>query len=500
MKVLLCVLDGLGLREEPEGNAFALSASPNLKGWLSSGASARLQASGRHVGLPDGVMGNSEVGHLAMGSGRAVDQDLVRIDKAAETGLARVPAIRDALERGRTASLHLLGLLSDGGVHSHERHLHALLAEAAKAAVRNVFVHAILDGRDTPPRSADRYLASLGREMARLGTGELATVSGRYYAMDRDERWDRTKLAYDALVLGAGPQAPSAGEALTSAYARGETDEFVKPTITSSRTEARLRDGDAAIFFNFRADRARQLTRALSDASFQEFRRDRAPRLHLVTMTRYDASIPVPAAFPPEAPRDTVGEIVSRQGLRQLRIAETEKYAHVTYFFNGGREEPFRGEERILVPSKREVSTYDRLPEMSAPEITRALLPRLPDGPELIVLNYANVDMVGHTGLLPAAIKACEVVDACLGDVVPAARQAGYEILITSDHGNVERMMTADGTPHTAHTTNAVPVVYIGSRRARLRDGELADIGATILDLLGIPRPEAMTGRSLLTA
>ncbi|HVL88084.1 MAG TPA: 2,3-bisphosphoglycerate-independent phosphoglycerate mutase [Candidatus Thermoplasmatota archaeon] len=500
-RVLLCILDGWGIGTGGPEDAFAAAKAPTLKGWLASAPVARLSASGRSVGLPDGVMGNSEVGHLAMGSGRAVDQDLVRIDEAIAAGaLAAVPALAAAFEKAKvkSARLHLLGLLSDGGVHSHERHLHALLSAAAAAGVPRVYVHAVLDGRDTPPRSAGTYVDRLRQALARAGTGRIATVGGRYYAMDRDKRWDRVKLAHDALVAGRGLAAADAAAALAEAYARGEDDEFVKPTVLDA--EGTLRDGDVVVLFNFRPDRARQVTRALAEETFGEFERLARPRVHIVTMTRYDASYAVDVAFPPQAPRGVVGEVVAGAGLLQLRIAETEKYAHVTYFFNGGREEPFAGERRILVPSRR-VATYDLVPEMSAREITAELRAALaaPTPPDLVVLNFANMDMVGHTGHFAPAVAACEAVDACLAELVPEARARGYDVLVTADHGNVEKMRTADGVPHTAHTESPVPAILLSDGRARLRPhGELGDVGPTVLSLLGLPIPLEMTTKSLL--
>lgn len=545
--VALVVLDGWGLAPPGPGNAVALARTPNLDRWALRHPCAVLGAAGEAVGLTEGQMGNSNVGHLNLGAGRVVYQDLARINRALATGSFRknpvlVETVRHGAEPGRR--LHLIGLVSPGGVHSHQRHLYGLLELARDLGARDVAVHAFLDGRDVPPQSAKEYLAELEEVMARLGVGRVATVAGRYWAMDRDRRWDRTERAYRALVAGEGCRAASALEAVDEAYARGETDEFVAPTVIArggpsgdagvrpgearvSPGDTRVRPGDAVIFFNFRPDRARQLTRAFVFADFDAFER---PGGHLdlcfATMTVYDATFPVPAAFPPEDVRRTLGELVSEAGLRQLRIAETEKYAHVTYFFSGGREQPFPGEDRVLVPSPK-VTTYDLCPEMSAPEVAAEGARRVASGAyDFIVLNLANPDMVGHTGNLEAAVKALEAVDRAAGVFVGAVTATGGLALVLSDHGNAEKMVDEEtGQPHTAHTTSPVPLVLVGRgewERApapgggagsapgpnglgahhpwarREPDGILADVAPTVLELLGLARPPEMTGSSLL--
>ncbi|MDK2927665.1 MAG: 2,3-bisphosphoglycerate-independent phosphoglycerate mutase [Bacillota bacterium] len=504
--VVLIVLDGWGERREREGNAVALARTPNLESYVQKYPHALLGAAGEDVGLPAGQMGNSEVGHLNLGAGRIVYQELTRISRAIRTGeFFTNPVLTAAMAQARGRSLHLLGLLSDGGVHSHIEHLFALLELARESGLDKVCVHAFLDGRDVPPACAERYLKELEEKCAALGVGEIASISGRYYAMDRDKRWERTALAYRALVAGEGETAPSAQAALQAAYARGETDEFVRPTVLvrpDGSPRGRIADGDTVIFFNFRPDRARQLSHALVDADFGGFDRGPAPpRVHFVCLTQYEETLPAPVAFPPEELHATLGECLAERGLRQLRIAETEKYAHVTFFFSGGEEKPFPGEERRLVPSPK-VATYDLKPEMSAYEVTAAVLEELAaEKFDLVVLNYANADMVGHTGDLPAAIRAVEAVDDCLGRVVPAVLKQGGAVLITADHGNAEEMMDpATGQPHTAHTTNPVPFILVTPEPAAwgVRPGRLADVAPTILELLGLPRPAAMTGRLLL--
>jgi 2,3-bisphosphoglycerate-independent phosphoglycerate mutase len=504
-KVLLVVLDGFGLREDARGNAVAQARMPHLKGWMQGqggAAMARLQASGLDVGLPRGVMGNSEVGHLALGTGRVVFQSLARIGLAIEDGtFATNPALVGAVEQAKTRGkpLHLLGLVSEGGVHSHLDHVLALLDLAAARGLGQVYVHAILDGRDTPPKSAAPSLERLEQRMAARGVGKLADVGGRFFGMDRDQRWERVRQHFDVLVHGKGPAALSWEMALQQAYGRGETDEFVAPTRLLPGKEGLLGPGEPVLLVNFRPDRMRQLATALAVPDFQGFPRGGAGPWPVTTMARYDEALDVPVAFPPDDPRDTLGEVVAGAGLRQLRIAETEKYAHVTYFFNGGQEVAYEGEERILVPSKREQPTYDLLPAMAAPEVTEALVQALREQDfALVVCNLANPDMVGHTGVLAATVQACEVVDACLGRIVAAARARGYEVLITADHGNAE-VMEQGGQPHKAHTTNPVPLVLLGPHAARgLRAGGLADVAPTILACMGLPQPEAMTGASLL--
>jgi 2,3-bisphosphoglycerate-independent phosphoglycerate mutase len=468
--------------------------------------STRLAASGEGVGLPAGQMGNSEVGHLNLGAGRVVSQDILRIDRSIRDGsFFRNEALRAACEsaRGRGASLHLLGLVSDGGVHSHERHLFALLDLARRQELSRVFVHAFLDGRDTPPQSADKYLRRLEEAIARAGVGAISTISGRYYAMDRDRRWEREKAAYDAMVRGAGRPADSSRAALEEAYGNGETDEFVAPTVIRGNAgpSGRISDGDSVIFFNFRADRARQLTQALTERSFSEFDRGPdPPAVHFVCMTEYKKEFGLPVAFPPEVLERVLAQVWADAGVRNLRLAETEKYAHVTYFFNGGVEKEYDGESRILVPSPK-VATYDLQPEMSAPGITREALEAIrSERFDAIVMNYANADMVGHTGKLEPTIRAVEALDQCLGSVQDAVLGRGGAFLMTGDHGNAEQMLDpTTGKPHTAHTTNPVPLVVAtrGDRRDLSSGGALEDVAPTILGLMDIARPPEMSGDDL---
>jgi len=506
--LLLVIMDGWGWREEERYNAVKLAGTPNLDALREAYPFTLLEASGEAVGLPAGQMGNSEVGHLNIGAGRIVYQDLTRINLAIREGsFFRNPELLRVAERVRETGgkIHLLGLVSDGGVHSSIEHLYALLELYAREGLNDrVFVHAFTDGRDTAPDVADRFLEALLGKMAELSCGRVATVSGRYYAMDRDRRWERTRLAYEALVLGRGLTARDPLTAVREAFARGETDEFIKPTVIleGDRPVATIDDGDAVVFFNFRADRARQLTRALTDPDFSGFQREKIPSLsYFVCFTLYDETFDLPVAFPPEKLHRIWGEEVSRAGLTQLRIAETEKYAHVTYFFNGGEERTFPGEERKLIPSPREVPTYDLKPEMSAYGITEELIRRLREKRYgLVVLNFANGDMVGHTGVLEAAIKAVRVVDECVGRVVRAFREThGGPVIVTADHGNCELMADENGHPHTAHTHNPVPFYLVDDRfrGRRLRRGILADIAPTALHLMGIPVPEEMTGRVL---
>ncbi|MDI9616327.1 MAG: 2,3-bisphosphoglycerate-independent phosphoglycerate mutase [Methanothrix sp.] len=499
--VVLIIMDGYGLSEEKEGNAVAGAHKPNLDRLKSLYPHTSLGASGLDVGLPRGQMGNSEVGHLNLGAGRIVYQDYTRISLAIEQNRLRdvrqlVDAMVTARDSGR--NLHLMGLLSDGGVHSHITHLFALLDMAKELGVERVYVHPILDGRDVPPRSAQIYVSQLEEKLARIGIGRIATISGRYYAMDRDKRWDRTEAAYRAMTEGVGIQAATAEEAVRMGYERGETDEFLKPTVIDP--QGLVREGDSMIFFNFRPDRARQITRAFVQPDFREFKRMYL-RPFFVCMTQYDESIDAPVAFPPEYLKETLGEVLSRAGLRQLRIAETEKYAHVTYFFNGGREEPFTGEDRILIPSPK-IPTYDLKPEMSAPEVTSTVVERIRSGGyDVVIMNYANPDMVGHTGIYEAAVRAVEAVDRGVGTVVDEVLSRGGVALITSDHGNAEKMLEkSTGEPHTAHTTNRVPFILAGCDDVSgLRDdGILADVAPTMLELLGIEKPSSMSGRSLI--
>ena len=499
--VVLLILDGWGHREAPEDNALAQADLPNWRRLWATEPHTLVHTEGRHVGLPDGQMGNSEVGHMNLGAGRIVYQDLTRIDAAIEDDsffanpelLAACAAARDG-----NGTLHVMGLLSPGGVHSHERHLFAMLELARRERVPRVALHAFLDGRDTPPRSARPSLAAIDAACREVGNARIATVGGRYFAMDRDKRWDRVRKAWDAIVEGeAAHDAADAVAALDAAYARGENDEFATPTTIDGGVP--VRDGDAIVFMNFRADRARQLTAAFVAPGFDGFDA-RRPRLSRFTcLTEYDATLPAPVAFAPDDLRDTLGEVLSEAGMSQLRIAETEKYAHVTFFFSGGREDPFPGEQRILVPSPK-VATYDLQPEMSCPELTARLVEAIRGGGfDVVVCNIANPDMVGHTGDLQAAIRAAEAVDQALGAIEAAVRDAGGALLVTADHGNLEMMRDpATGQPHTSHTIGPVPLVYVGKRRETLREGgALRDIAPTMLDLLGMPRPDSMTGRSL---
>ena len=500
--VVLLILDGWGHREAPEDNALAQADLPNWRRLWAGEPHTLVHTEGRHVGLPDGQMGNSEVGHMNLGAGRIVYQDLTRIDAAIEDDsffanpelLAACAAARDG-----NGTLHVMGLLSPGGVHSHERHLFAMLELARRERVPRVALHAFLDGRDTPPRSARPSLAAIDAACREVGNARIATVGGRYFAMDRDKRWDRVRKAWDAIVEGeAAHDAADAVAALDAAYARGENDEFATPTTIGGGVP--MRDGDAVVFMNFRADRARQLTAAFVAPGFDGFDA-RRPRLSRFTcLTEYDATLPAPVAFAPDDLRDTLGEVLAAAGLSQLRIAETEKYAHVTFFFSGGRESPYDGEQRILVPSPK-VATYDLQPEMSCPELTERLVGAIRQGAfDVVVCNIANPDMVGHTGDLQAAILAAEAVDRAIGEIEAAVREAGGALLVTADHGNLEMMRDPEtGQAHTAHTVGPVPLVYVGSRPAKLRSGgALRDIAPTMLDLLGLPRPDAMSGRSLL--
>jgi 2,3-bisphosphoglycerate-independent phosphoglycerate mutase len=499
----LIVLDGWGIAPESEGNAVRLAKTPVMDRLLADLPSATLTTCGEAVGLPKGQMGNSEVGHLNLGAGRIVYQDLTKIDRAVEDGaLAKNPVLLGAFEHAKSkgGTLHFIGLLSPGGVHSHELHLHAMLRAAANARVSRMTVHAFLDGRDTAPRSAMPSLESTQSLLRSLGSHGISTVSGRYYAMDRDKRWDRTERAYRAMVAGEGEHAASPMEALTRAYDRGEGDEFVLPTVIDDPASRKIERGDAVVAFNFRPDRMRQISRALADPKFDAFARPEGPLdLHYVCMTEYDETFPYPVLFSDEPLRRTLGEVVSVAGIRQLRIAETEKYAHVTYFLNGSEERPFPGEERVLIQSPK-VATYDLKPEMSAPEVTDELVARLADEAlGFFVLNYANADMVGHTGIIPAAVRAVETVDQGLGRVLEAVRARKGFALVTADHGNAEQMIDPEtGGPHTAHTLNPVPVLIAGEPHHRLRPGILADVAPTLLELLGLPIPPEMTGTSLI--
>ena len=501
--VCLVVLDGWALAPPGPGNAVDLAETPVFDELWDSYPHTTLTTSGAAVGLPEGQMGNSEVGHLNLGAGAVVRQDLTRIDDAVADGaLAENAALREACAAGRDAGrLHLLGLVSDGGVHASLDHLRAVAELAARLDVPDVVVHAFTDGRDTPPDSGAGHVAGVERWLGALG-GRIGTVSGRYYAMDRDARWERTKLAYDAIVHGLAelPPAATGEEAVRAAYARGETDEFIRPTLVGA--DARVRPGDAVVMMNFRPDRARQLTRALGEPGFAEFDRSAGgppAGVRMTTLTEYREGWPYPVAFPPRPPKLTLASVLAERGLRQLHVAETEKYAHVTYFFNGGEEEPYAGEERRLVESPRDVPTYDHRPEMSARAAAEAFTGAWDgDGYGFGIINFANPDMVGHTGVIPAAVAAVEAVDACLGTVVEAVHRRGGACVVTADHGNADQMLDAEGNPDTAHSKNPVPLVVTADVTGLRDGGALADVAPTVLELLGQAQPDEMTGRSLL--
>lgn len=502
------ILDGWGINRNPDHNAVAMAKTPNLSRYLSEYPHAEIRCSGMAVGLPDGQMGNSEVGHLNLGAGRVVYQELTRVTKSILDGdFFTNPTLLDCIAKVKASGgrLHLSGLLSDGGVHSHNTHLYALLELARREGLTEVFVHCLLDGRDTPPQSGIEYLRQLEEEIARIGIGRIATVTGRYYAMDRDNRWERVEQAYNAMVCGQGESFASAKEAIERSYSAGVHDEFVLPSVIAEHGEpvGTVRDGDGFIFFNFRSDRAREITRALALNNFDGFDRQCYPRLAgYVCMTEYDATFGLPIAFCSTELINILGGVLGAAGLKQLRIAETEKYAHVTFFFNGGSEVPFTGEDRVLIPSPKEVATYDQKPEMSAYLVTEELLSRLDkEFYDVIILNFANCDMVGHTGILEAAIRAVEAVDACAGRVVAKVQEKGGAVLITADHGNAEQMQDENGEPFTAHTVNPVWLILVDDSRrgATLREGgRLADIAPTMLKMLGLPQPPEMTGESLL--
>jgi 2,3-bisphosphoglycerate-independent phosphoglycerate mutase len=495
----LVILDGWGLAEPGPGNAISLAETPVFDRLWEAYPHTRLSAQGRDVGLPDGQMGNSEVGHLNLGAGAIVKQDLARIDDAVADGsFFENEVLLAACERARNSPrgrLHVLGLVSDGGVHSGWEHLEATIELATQEGVPDVVFHAFTDGRDTLPHGGKGYLEELERWLRQAG--RIATVSGRYYAMDRDTRWERTKLAYDAIAHAEGLRAPSAAAAIAESYERGETDEFVKPTVIGDYDGAAA--GDVAIFVNFRPDRARQLSRAIAEPGFDDFSRAGAPALDLTTTTNHRKGWPYPVVFPERRPRTTLAETIATAGGTQLHVAETEKYAHVTYFFNGGREQELEGEEHCLVNSPRDVPTYDHKPEMSAAAAADAFVSRWEaNSYRFGIINFANPDMVGHTGVIPAAVEAVEAVDAQLRTVVDAVTAKGGACIVTADHGNCDHMLEPDGSPNTAHSLNPVPLI-VTAEGLQLRDGGiLADVAPTALDLLGIPRPEAMTGRSLI--
>lgn len=505
--VALIILDGFGIRENKIGNAIASANLPIFNKLKNDFPYTQIQASGLAVGLPEGQMGNSEVGHLNIGAGRIVYQELTRISKEIKDGdFYKNQEFLDVIShvKRNNRKLHLMGLVSDGGVHSHIEHLYSLLELAKEQGLKEVYIHCFLDGRDTPPQSAKGYISSLVEKTKEIGVGRIATISGRYYAMDRDQRWERTKLAYDALVLGEGRLSEDPVMAVETGYSLGENDEFIIPTIISNQQGNRdtVEANDGIIFFNFRPDRARQLTRAFMNKDFDGFERGKGYfPLHYVTMTLYDKSIGnVHIAYKPQKFVNTLGEYVSQKGLTQFRIAETEKYAHVTYFFNGGVETPNPGEDRKLISSPQ-VATYDLKPEMSAGEVTEELLKTLDeDKYDLIVLNFANPDMVGHTGKMDAVVKALEKVDSCLGRVVDKIIEKGGKAIVTSDHGNSEELIDeVTGGPVTAHTTNPVPLILIGHGNTNLKsDGKLCDIAPTLLELMGLEKPKEMTGNSLI--
>lgn len=511
---LLMILDGWGIRADQtsgkDTDAVELADTPHLKRLKNGYPHTRLMCSGEAVGLPEGVMGNSEVGHMNIGAGRVVYQDLVRINKAVREGdFFENPVLKTLILKVKSdrSALHLVGLVSDGGVHSDIHHLLALLDMTRKNGLKQVFVHAILDGRDTPPNSGVEYIRRLKDHICLHNYGDIASICGRFYAMDRDRRWNRTEAAFRLYTEGEGLHEIDPVEAVRKAYQRGETDEFVKPVVLTDKGDHPLgsfQDGDGVICFNFRSDRVRQITHAFNDTEFPHFKRRMLPKLcGYVCMTQYDETFSLPIAFESIILKDILGEVVSQKKLAQLRIAETEKYAHVTYFFNGGEEKPFPLEDRCMVPSPREVPTYDLKPEMSAGTVTDQLLARLDEKAyHLVVLNFANMDMVGHTGFLDAAIRACETVDACVGRIVEKVQAMGGAALITADHGNAETMADENGNPHTAHTLNPVPLILVDDTRkqAGLREGVLGDIAPTILEIMGIEKPALMTGRSLIMA
>ncbi|WP_353893830.1 2,3-bisphosphoglycerate-independent phosphoglycerate mutase [Proteinivorax hydrogeniformans] len=498
--LVLVVIDGWALNEVGDGNAVVAAEKPYYDALINKFPTTEIKASGLEVGLPQGQMGNSEVGHLNMGAGRVVYQDLTRINKAIEEGSffknEKLAASMDnCIEKNST--LHLMGLLSDGGVHSHTNHLFALLDMAKEKGVQKVKVHPILDGRDVPPKSALGYIEMLEAKLKDVHLGEIATVSGRYYTMDRDKRWERTEKAYNTIVAGNGDVATSALEAVESAYEQDKTDEFVPPVAIAK--ESKVEDGDSVIFYNFRPDRARQITTALTSDEFDGFNRKHLPKVHYTCFTQYDENFSLPIAFEQKEIVNTLGEVLSKAGKKQLRITETEKYAHITFFFNGGVEKSNDGEQRVLIPSPK-VATYDLQPEMSAHETTDRLLEEMEQNDyDFILINYANPDMVGHTGNFKAAVKACNTVDKCLSKLVPAILKKGGGVIVTSDHGNAEQMVDPrTKKPHTAHTSNPVPLTLAGFGDKSLKEGALCDIAPTVLELMGVEIPAEMTGESLV--
>lgn len=509
---ILMILDGWGIREETKGNAVALAHTPFLDSLMNDFPHCRLACSGNEVGLPDDTMGNSEVGHMNIGAGRKVFQDFVRINEAIkDKTFFHAPALKDMMAKvsNSNKSLHLMGLLSDGGVHSHITHLFALIDMAKQNHVNHLFIHPILDGRDTSPKSGITYVKQLQDYIDKAGIGKIATVVGRYWAMDRDTRWDRVKRAYDLFTKADGIHSDSALTAVQKGYDSGKTDEFMEPAVIGQNegtakglSEGIIKDGDGLIFFNFRADRAKEITRAFTENNFSAFQREKKMALSgFVCMTRYDETFDLPVAFGSQHLDNILGEVLSKTHIRQLRIAETEKYAHVTYFFNGGDEKIFEGEKRILIPSPRDVATYDEKPEMSASMVAKIACEKIKSGEfEFIVLNFANMDMVGHTGILEAAVKACETVDQCVEKVARAIWETGGTAMVTADHGNAEQMIADDGSPHTAHTLNPVRFILAGTKYKGIpmRDGILGDIAPTVLNVLTIQQPKDMTGTCLL--
>jgi 2,3-bisphosphoglycerate-independent phosphoglycerate mutase len=507
---ILIILDGWGFKEEIEGNAVAQANTPFLDSMINTYPNCKLSCSGNEVGLPDGTMGNSEVGHMNIGAGRRVFQDFVRINNAIEDKtFFNTSALVDIMQKVSISkkSLHFMGLLSDGGVHSHINHLFTLIDMAKQNRIEHLFIHPILDGRDTSPTSGRSYIEQLQNHIDKAGIGKIATIVGRYYAMDRDTRWERVERAYRLFTEGQGVQFENPVEAVQKSYDAGTTDEFVEPILMMSENgkeipQGIITDGDGLIFFNFRADRAKEITRAFTQKDFSEFKREKTPELGgFVCMTQYDETFDLPVAFGHQHLNMILGEILSQHHIRQLRIAETEKYAHVTYFFNGGNEKVFEGEERILIPSPRDVATYDLKPGMSACQVADTACEKIRSGEfDFIVLNFANMDMVGHTGILEAAVKACATVDQCVKKVVEAIQETGGTALITADHGNAEQMMAYDGSAHTAHTLNPVRLILAGEKYKdiSLKDGILGDIAPTVLKILNIDQAADMTGQSLL--
>lgn len=499
--VALIIMDGCGLGDKSDkNNAVQVANTPVLDGLMAKYKTSQLQASGEYVGLPDGQMGNSEVGHTNIGAGRVIYQQLTRITRDIKNGeFFKNEALLDIVNgvKANNGALHLLGLVSPGGVHSHQAHLYALLELAKKEGIKDVYVHAFLDGRDVPPQSAQPFLEELEAKCKEIGVGCIATLSGRYYAMDRDHNWDREQLAYEAIAHAEGVSADSAVVGLKASYEAGKNDEFVMPCVIKGYEG--MKNGDGAIFFNFRPDRARQLTHAFVDETFDGFERDEELKVPFATFSQYEDGMNAKVAFPPETINNTLGKIIESKGMTQLRIAETEKYAHVTFFFNGGVEEPYEGEDRILVPSPK-VATYDLQPEMSAIEVTDKVVEAIKSEKyDFIILNYANCDMVGHTGVFPAVVKAVETVDTCVGRFVDAIREVGGEVCITADHGNADIMMDYENNqPFTKHTTNPVPFIVVSDRVKSVKDGALCDIAPTLLTLAGVDIPSEMNGKNLV--